>query len=145
MQRNYTSSEKSREARNGRRPDSRPNLARVAPISRRALGTGTVVWAHVPYESGDGEKSRPAIVLEVRGRDVVFAPATTSARAADYPHQYVEIHDPTSAGLDRRTWVKNRVVVLDLIEIVSVSGTLSELDLARVLRKVTVLAPGEAA
>lgn len=145
VQHKCTPSKKRREARGDQRPKTRPNLALVQPIARRALETGTVVWAHVPYETLDGEKTRPAVVIEVRGREVVVAPGTTSRRAAEFPHRYLPIADLEAAGLTRRTWLVNRVVVIDLIELVSISGRLGELDLARAFRHLSVLSPRAAA
>ena len=40
-----------------------PSLSRVQRIPRAQLIPGTVVWAHVPYDDGTGEKLRPAVVV----------------------------------------------------------------------------------
>lgn len=96
----------------------------VRRIPRTQLTPGTVVWAHVPFADGTGEKSRPAVVLSRQGRDIELLPATTSMRRHDYPHKYVEIEDLESAGLNRATGVSLRPVVVDIIEIISITGSL---------------------
>jgi len=96
----------------------------VRRIPRTQLTPGTVVWAHVPFADGTGEKSRPAVVLSRQGRDIELLPATTSMRRHRYPDQYVEIQDLESAGLGRATGVCLRPVVVDILEIIPITGSL---------------------
>jgi hypothetical protein len=111
-----------------------PNLSRFEPVPKCRLVRGAVVWAHIPFEEGEGEKTRPAVVIERRGRNVVLKPATTSSSWRRYPHRYVEIQDIGVAGLRRPTAVRSDQVIVDLIEIVDLVGRLSEEDAVAVLR-----------
>lgn len=96
------------------------------------LAPGTVVWAHIGFRDGTGEKARPAVVVEVRGRDVVLLPATTSEKR----HRlldHVEVLDLAEAGLDRPTGISTIPVVVDRrIDLTSIAGDLSEQDRQRV-------------
>ena len=38
-----------------------PSLATVELVSTRSLQRGVVVWAHIPFAEGNGEKTRPEI------------------------------------------------------------------------------------
>jgi len=110
-----------------------PNLCVVRPVAKTKLVAGAVVWAHVPYEDDDGEKTRPAVVVERRGRTVVLKPGTTSSTWRRYPHRYVEISDLETAGLRRPTAVRCDEVIVDLIEVIDLVGTLSDEDAAALL------------
>jgi len=125
MSRHYTPR---KNRRNGTVTPSRDRkvvpMSIVRRIPRTQLTPGTVVWAHVPFADGTGEKSRPAVVLSRQGRDVELLPATTSMRRHRYPGQYVEIEDLESAGLNRATGVSLRPVIVDIIEIISITGSL---------------------
>jgi hypothetical protein len=107
---------------------SMPNLATVKRVPRNQLVSGTVVWAHVPYEDGTGEKLRPAVVVERCGRDVTILPATTSASRWRYPNNSVEVRDLAAAGLTKPTGIKMRSVTVDIIEVLSIVGRLGEAD-----------------
>src|SRR4051812_12725651 len=78
-----------------------PRLSIVKPVPRSRLVAGIVVWAHVPYEDGTGEKTRPAVVLSASGHKVVVLPATTSPSRLRYPDLYVEVADLDGAGIVR--------------------------------------------
>jgi hypothetical protein len=86
------------------------------------------VWAHVPYEDGQGEKLRPAVVVERCGRDLTILPATTSASRWRYPNSSVEVRDLAAAGLTKPTGIKVRSVTVDIIEVVDIVGRLGEAD-----------------
>jgi hypothetical protein len=99
------------------------------PLKR--LTPGTVVWAHVPYEHGDGEKLRPAVVVERQGRQVRIRRLSSSASRFRYDF-YVDLEDLPSAGLDRPCGIDLRsTMVVDLIELVDISGALSDADFLR--------------
>jgi hypothetical protein len=94
------------------------------------LVPGAVVWAHVPFEDGEGEKTRPAVVAQLSGRDVTLYPGTTSGSRIRHGHRYVEVRDLGAAGLNRPTGIKRSFVVVDVIEVIDVVGDLSRADLA---------------
>lgn len=102
----------------------------VRPVPLNRLLPGTVVWAHVPFADGTGEKARPAIVRSTNGREIELLPATTSA-ARFGAHGYCQILDLDSAGLDRRSTVRCEAVTVDRIEIISITGHLAAHDAAR--------------
>jgi len=125
MSRHYTPLERSRNRYIGAKRDPKVlHMNTVQRIPRTQLKPGTVVWAHVPYADGTGEKSRPAVVLSRQGRDIELLPATTSNRRHRFPGRYVEIRDLESAGLNRATGVSLQPVVADVIEIISITGSL---------------------
>lgn len=115
------------------RNGSMPNLATVKRVPRTRLVPGTVVWAHVPYEDRTGEKTRPAVVVERKGRDLTILPGTTSDRRWDLPGKYVEVRDRPAAGLTRPTGIRTTSVTVDLIEVVGVVGQLGESDTKSIL------------
>jgi hypothetical protein len=115
------------------RRTSVPCLATVKRVPRTRLVPGAVVWAHVPYEDGEGEKTRPAVVVELRGRDLTILPGTTSKRRLDTSRGYVEVRDLAAAGLNRSTGVRTSSVTIDIIEVIGVVGRLGEADLMSVL------------
>ena len=109
-----------------------PNWAKVEPVPRNRLVPGTVVWAHIGFRDGTGEKARPAVVLEVRSREVVLLPGTTSEKRHRL-RDHVEVLDLDEAGLDRPTGVSTIPVVVDRkIDLTSIAGELSEQDHVRV-------------
>ena len=116
-----------------------PNWAKVEPVPRNRLVPGTVVWAHIGFRDGTGEKARPAVVLEVRSREVVLLPGTTS----DKRHRlrdHVEVLNLDEAGLGRPTGISTIPVVVDRrIDLTSISGELSETDRQRVFDQAAAL------
>ncbi len=101
-------------------------------VARNCLHPGMVVWAHVPFEDADGYKTRPAVVVGRRGRDVVLLPCTTSSRRHQRPG-YVEIRHWEAAGLPRPTGVRRASLTVDYLEIVSIVGNLADEDAAALL------------
>jgi hypothetical protein len=117
----------------GARNGSMPNLAVVKRVPRTQPVPGTVVWAHVPYEKGHGEKARPAVVVKLSGRDLTILPGTTSERRWELTDKYVEVRDRTATGLTRPTGIRNTSVTVDLIEVMSVVSRLGEVDTRSIL------------
>jgi hypothetical protein len=116
-----------------------PNWAKVEPVPRNRLVPGTVVWAHIGFRDGTGEKARPAVVVEVRGREVVLLPGTTSEKRHRL-RDHVEVLDLDEAGLDRPTGVSTIPVVVDRrIDLTSIAGELSEQDHDRVFSNAATL------
>lgn len=108
--------------------DHTPQLSTVRPVARGQLRPGTVVWAHIPYAEIDAEKTRPAVIQSVKGRDVTLFPASSASSRHRFPAAYVELRDLHIAGLPRPTGVRRRQVTVDLIEIVDIAGTLGDRD-----------------
>ena len=106
-----------------------PKLAVVEIVPMNRLRLGLVVWAHVPFQDDDGEKTRPAIVVRTADRTVELLPVTTSQARFRRPHQHVEIGDLDIAGLDRPSAAQLRTVSVDRIELVHIVGELSDTDL----------------
>ena len=113
-----------------------PRLTVVKPVPKNRLTPGAVVWAHVPFEDGKGEKTRPAVVVSASSREVVVLPTTTSAKRHRFPASYVELCDLESAGISRPSGVSSRTVTLDRIELVDIVGYLSDEDFDRVMTTV---------
>lgn len=105
-----------------------PNLNRVRRIPRTHLTPGTVVWAHVPFEDADAEKTRPAVVVRRSRRDIELFPGTSSESRFRHPTRYMEIEDLDMAGLARPTGVRLTSVVVDIIEIIEIVGSLGDDD-----------------
>lgn len=97
----------------------------VKPVPLTRLLPGTVVWAHIPFADGTGEKSRPAVVIGTDSRDITLLPGTTSIRRLDLRGGYLEITDLDTAGLTRPTGVSRRPVIVDKIEIIMICGELA--------------------
>jgi hypothetical protein len=110
-----------------------PKMATVRRVPRTQLVRGAVVWAHVPYEEDNGEKSRPAVVVELRGRDLTLLPATTSRSRHLFTGRYIEVHDLAAAGLSRATAIRTTPVTVDIIEVINIIGALSGTDVQRTL------------
>lgn len=104
------------------------SIVRPVPLTR--LTPGTVVWAHVPFSDGTGEKSRPAVVVATRGRNIELLPATTSPTRRSQAG-FVPLADLGAAGLERDSSVRLDPVTVDRIEIISITGQLACLDAAR--------------
>jgi hypothetical protein len=108
--------------------DQTPQLSTVRRIPRGQLRPGTVVWAHIPFAEVDAEKTRPAVVESVTGRDVTLLPASSASSRHRFPAEYVELRDVHTAGLRRPTGIRRRRVTVDLIEIVVIAGALGDRD-----------------
>ena len=106
-----------------------PKLAVVEPVPMNRLRLGVVVWAHIPFQHDDGEKTRPAIVVGTGGRTVDHLPVTTSPTRFGRPFDHVELCGLDAAGLERPSGVRLRAVTVDRIEIVHIVGELSDTDL----------------
>jgi len=119
-----------REAERKVRP---PRLTVVKSIPLRQLVRGTVVWAHIMFQDGTGEKARPAVIVEVVGREITLLPITTSPRRQAFPERYVELGDVEQAGIMRASAVELRTVRIDRIDLVNIIGELSDRDRDRVL------------
>ena len=102
----------------------------VRPVPLNQLHPGTVVWAHVPFADGSGEKSRPAVVRSTKGRNIELLPATTSPRRLDHP-AYRPIEDLEAAGLTRKSSVRPEPVWVDRIELINITGHLGAGDAGR--------------
>jgi len=134
LNRKYTrNAGKSRHLHNDRQSPPVVNLSTVRRIPRTRLSPGTVVWARVPFEDTEGEKTRPAVIIDLRGRDVVILPGTTAPARKRLGPRYVEVTDLDAAGLYRPTGIRRAEVVIDLIEIIDIVGTLSDVDASRIL------------
>lgn len=100
-------------------------------VPRRRLTPGTVVWAHVPFEHGEGEKLRPAVVVGCDGRGVRIRRLSSSATRLRFDF-YLDVVDLDAAGLDRPCGIDLRSsTVVDLIEVVDIVGELSDADFVR--------------
>ncbi len=108
------------------------DLISVVPVPMNRLVSGTVVWAHVEFRDGTGEKTRPVVVVAVDGRRVTVLPCTTSPRRRRL-RGHVELVDLRDAGLTRATGVARNPVTIDRIELLGICGSLSERDRAEVL------------
>lgn len=112
--------------------DQVPDLATVRPVAKGRLLPGVVVWAHVPFAEVETEKTRPAVIKSVSGRNVTILPASSATSRHRFPARYAELRDPRDAGLSRPTGIRRREVTVDLIEIISIIGILSDADMASV-------------
>jgi len=86
----------------------------------------------VPFPDAEGEKTRPAVIRKVVGRDVTILPASGATSRHRFPARYAELRDLHDAGLRRPTGVRRREVTVDLIEIIGIVGMLSPADMASV-------------
>lgn len=110
------------------------DLRRARPVARTRLSPGTVVWARIPYVEQPGDsKLRPAVVASLDGRTVRVLPVTSSQKdSVRRSPLYVVLRDWADAGLTRPCLVTRRPVEVDLIDIATVAGALSDEDMARV-------------
>ncbi|MFI6262185.1 hypothetical protein [Micromonospora sp. NPDC051006] len=118
------------------RPEQRgllPNLSVVRLVARNRLLPGVLVWARVPFEDNILYKIRPAVVLGCRGRDVVILPCTSSPARHRRIDQPIELMDVETAGLRRPTAVRRTALSVDLVDVLTVIGELSDTDRRRVL------------
>lgn len=100
------------------------------PIARNQLTPGTVVYAHVPFESGEPHayKTRPCVVASTDQHVVRLLPISSADGRLNTRHRR-DLADWMMAGLSRPSSVLTRYVVLDRAEIVDVIGHLSAADL----------------
>lgn len=127
--RKHNRHEQSAASRSGR---TGPRLTVVTPVAMTRLDKGAVVWAHVPYVDGTGEKTRPAVVCSRSHRDVALLPVTTTRTRFRHPDHYVEILDLEDAGITRESAVALQRVSVDRIDILDITGRLSTADSLRV-------------
>jgi hypothetical protein len=91
-----------------------------------------MVMAHVPFAEVDAEKTRPAVVKAIVGKQVTLLPATSALFRFRFPNKYVEVRDVHATGLTRPTGIRRREVTVDVIEIIEVVGQLSDFDMPAV-------------
>ena len=126
-----------RRHRNAQAPEARNverchDIMRITSVARRFLKPGVVVRAAIPFWEGGDQKVRPAIVVAVRGNDVVVIPLTSSPRAT-YAGD-IAVHDLESAGLHKPTRARtDRVVQIDAAKAIEVLGRLSAGDFHRIV------------
>lgn len=136
MSRGYSRTSGKRNGCRGRAPVFQvrpPRLSIVEPVPRGRLTAGVVVWAHVPYRDGTGEKTRPAVVLSATSHEVMVLAVTTSSKRLSYPWRYVELLDRERAGILRPSAVDLEPISIDRIDVVNITGELSTADAERVL------------
>ena len=63
---------------------------------------GDVVLVLFPHSDLKTAKTRPAVVVGIRGRNVELLPITSSDRRHHLSNGYVEVADLKSAGLHRK-------------------------------------------
>ena len=109
-------------------------LRRARPVARTRLSRGTVVWARIPFvDDPDGSKLRPAVVSSIEGRTVTVLPVTSSQKdSVRQSSLYVLLRDWADAGLTRPCLVTRRFVAIDMIDVATVAGQLSDDDVERV-------------
>jgi hypothetical protein len=107
------------------------SLRTVQRMPRTRLEPGVIAWAHIPFEDNDSWKLRPVVIIEARGRSVRIRPITGALSRLRHD-RYLEIDDLRSARLDRPCAVSlRREIDLDVIDLVSLRGTLSAGDYLR--------------
>jgi len=115
-----------------------PSLSTVKPVALNRLQPGVVVWAHIAFEDGTGEKTRPAVVVRAGSREVVVRAVTSAVSRFRFPHLHIELADLTAAGVTRPCAVKTTEVEVDRIDILHVVGELSDDDRAAVFASAPV-------
>lgn len=123
-----------RRRRGSERARTIAELRGVRPVPRNRLSRGTVVWARVPYPDDPGDsKMRPAVVVGLEGRTVTLLPVTSSTKdSVRQSAMYVLLRDWAEAGLTRPCLVAKREIAVDVIDVATVAGELSEVDAVRV-------------
>ncbi|MCU0268206.1 MAG: hypothetical protein MUF83_06105 [Acidimicrobiales bacterium] len=108
------------------------HVLRGAPaVPLRRTTRGVVVWAHIPFEDTDEWKLRPALVAAVEGMTLRLHPISGALSRLGRPG-YLEILDLDAVGLERPCAVNlARLVEVERIDTLSVSGTLSVQDTLR--------------
>lgn len=114
------------------------SLTIVKPVARTRLTFGAVVWAHIPFDDVDAEKTRPAVVLHTEGWSVAVLPGTSAVSRLRFRDRHVEIDDLGSAGLRRPTGIRLRTVRIEPVEIIEIVGVLGEGDAARLAERLEV-------
>ena len=100
--------------------------------SLQALVPGSVVFATIPFENGEADKERPAIVIEAKRREALVVPCTSKVDKAAL-HGGVPIEHLQEAGLARPTAaIVRRVLTVPRQEIHEKCGELASDDWARV-------------
>ena len=85
----------------------------------------------MPFEDGEGEKLRPAVVVGRDGRGVRIRRLSSSATRLRFDF-HLDVVDPDAAGLDRPCGIDLRSPsVVDVIEVVDIVGELSDADFVR--------------
>lgn len=108
-------------------------LRAARPVARSRLTRGTVVWAVVPFRDRDGSKTRPCVVTGLDGRDVHLFPITSSSKESVRSSRLsVRLEEWDAAGLSRPCLVSRHPVVVDIRDVTTIVGELSERDAARV-------------
>lgn len=134
MSRDYRSKCKGRNTRRAAAVSTvrAPRLNTVKPVPRNQLVAGAVVWAHLPFRDGTGEKVRPAVVVSAATHEVVLLSTTTSPNRLRYPGRYVEVTDLEAAGIRHASGVALRLTTVPRIDLVDIVGGLSPGDAERV-------------
>jgi len=108
------------------------DIMRIMSVARRFLKPGVVVRAAIPFWEGGDQKVRPAIVVAVRGDDMVVIPLTSSPRATHAGD--VAVHDLDSAGLCKPTRARTgRAVRIGASTAIEVLGRLGAADFHRIV------------
>jgi hypothetical protein len=108
------------------------DIMRITSVARRFLKPGVVVRAAIPFQEGGDQKVRPAVVVAVRGHDLVVIPLTSSPRATHAGD--VAVHDLDSAGLCKPTRARtDRAVKIGASTAVEVLGRLGAADFHRIV------------
>jgi hypothetical protein len=119
-------------------------LRGAKPVATRQLKPGTVAYAQVPFADGTGWKSRPAVIVSVRGREVVVRPITTRREWKPRTAVSVPLRDWEAAGLSRPSQVSPLSVALDRMAVTGIVGRLSDVDLTAVQNSTRPAAAGSA-
>lgn len=100
------------------------NAVTLQRIPDRKVLPGLLAWAWVPYrEDPTTGKSRPVLVLQEEGRDVLVAMVGTT-RPGDREWERLYLEDWANLGLTRPTGVLRRQVVLPRESLTLAIGTL---------------------
>lgn len=106
----------------------------VVRLAKNRIRVGLVVLARIPYAERNDYKIRPCVVEHSSGDELVVRPCTSSLRGiAEGGAQLID--DLESAGLSRRTAIREASLRVPLTDVVDVIGVLSERDLVAVLSR----------
>lgn len=105
------------------------DLSAPKSVARSLLGPGVVVWAYVSFEDDDGWKSRPAVIIAVVGRLVTILPGSSAESRKRYPARYIEIQNPSAAGLRRPTGLRRAPITVDIADVIDIVGSLDDEDM----------------
>lgn len=119
--------------REQRRREARLREARsVSRTPRGRLTFGTIVDAAIPYDDHPAvTKSRPAVIVGVRRRSVLVAPATSNLRPRP---TLLRLHDWQAADLAVPTAVRVAIVEVGHADVRCVTGQLADRDRDRLAR-----------